>query len=136
MPVSQNKVVTPQGLMAGNALCTAAKVDLTIAAGAVKLATAGPNGALLFLVTATPRTTVTATQLQLYRSDDAGVTLSVFRLKAMSAYTLAATTDTPATDFGFSESSPLRLAPNQEIWAATGVAFAPGIMFDASWENL
>lgn len=136
MAVSQNKVVTPQALNTGNALCTAAKTDLTNNVGAVKILTAGPNGALLFSLIATPRMTVTATQLQAYRSRDAGATLQLFKLKTMSAYTLAATTDTPPTDFGYGETAPLRFAANEEVWVATGVAFASGIMFDGTMENL
>jgi hypothetical protein len=136
MAVSQNKVVTAQGLNTGNALCTAAKTDLSVIAGAVKLFTAGPNGAVLYSAKAEPRVTVTATQLQLYRSRDAGVTLNLMNLTTMAAYTLAATTSPPITDFLYSEANPLRLAANEEIWAAIGVAFAGGIMFDATGENL
>lgn len=136
MAVSQNKVVTPQALNTGNALCTTAKTDLTTNANAVKLLTAGPNGALLFSIIASPRMTVTATQLQAYRSRDGGVTLNLFKLKTMSAYTLAATTDTPPTDFGFGETAPLRFAANEEVWVGVGVSFASGIMFDGTMENL
>lgn len=136
MAVSQNKVVTAQGLVSGNALCVAAKNTYNDAVNAVRLFVAGPNGAVLYKVTAEPRMTVTDVQLQLYRSRDAGVTLNLLNLVKMLAYTMAGTTAPPQTDFLYSEAAPLRLAAGEEIWAATGVGFATGIMFDASGENL
>jgi hypothetical protein len=136
MAVSQNKVVTSQSLASGQAVCTLAKTTYNDAVGAVKIATAGPNGGVLYSLKAEPRMTVTVTQLQAYRSSDGGVTLSLFNLVTMAAYTMAATTAPGITDFGYSETAPLRLAPNEQIWVATGVAFTTGIEFDATWENL
>src|SRR5262252_2198968 len=107
MAVTQNKAVTPQSLASGQAICTAAKTTYNDAANAVK---AGPNGALVFSLKAIPRMTVTACQLQAYRSPDNGVTLNFFNSLLMNAYTMAQTTAAPVSDFGYSESIPLRLA--------------------------
>jgi hypothetical protein len=136
MAVSQNKVVTAQGLNTGNALCVAAKTTYGDAVNAVKLFTAGPNGAIVYSIKAEPRVTVTAVQLQLYRSRDAGVTLQLINLVVMPAYTLAATTAPGIIDLGYAEGAPLRMAAAEELYAATGVAFAAGVMFDATGENL
>lgn len=136
MPVAQNKVVTAQGLNTGQAVCTAAKSTYNDAANAVLLYTAGANGSVVYSVRALPRATVTATQLQLYRSSDAGVTLLLFDLALMAAYTMAQTTSTPKNDFGYTETAPLRLEAGERIYAAIGVALAGGIVFDAMGEDL
>lgn len=137
MPVSQNKVVTSQALDDWLAICTTAKTTLNDAVNAVRLGVAGINGAIVYSLRAMPRMTVTAVQLQLYKSKDAGVTLVLVDLAAMAAYTLAATT-APATeaDFGFSEAAPFRMAPNEELWVGIGVTFASGIAFNATVEQL
>lgn len=138
MPVSQNKVVTAQALQSGQAICTAAKSTYNDAANAVLLATMGANGGVLYSLKAVPRATVTATQLQAYRSSDGGVTLNLFDMAVMSAYTMAQTTapTPPKTDFGYAEATPLRLKANERIYVAIGVALAGGIVFDATWEDL
>lgn len=138
MPVSQNKVVTPQGLLTGTAICTAAKTTYNDATGAVLLVTAGANGALIFSIRAVPRMTVSAVQLQLYSSTDGGVTLNLINFALMPAYTMGQTTvPSPVqADFGYTESIPLRLAANERLYVATGVAFATGIAFEATGENL
>lgn len=138
MPVSQNKVVTSQSLNTGQAICTAAKTTYGDVTNAVLLATAGVNGSVFYSVKAIPRATVTATQLQLYRSSDGGVTLMLFDLALMAAYTMAQTTaPVPAkTDFGYSETVPLRLKANERLYAGIGVALASGIVFDAQGEDL
>lgn len=138
MPVSQNKVVTSQALQSGQAVCTAAKTTYNDAANAVLLVTAGANGAVLYSLRAIARATVTATQLQAYRSSDGGVTLQLFDMALMAAYVMAQTT-VPApikTDFGYTETAPLRLKPAERIYAAIGVALAGGVVFDATWEDL
>lgn len=136
MPASQNKVVTAQALKSGQAICTTAKTTYNDAVNAVKLATAGANGAVLYSLRAEPRMTVTACQLQAYRSADNGVTLNLFDLAVMGAYTMAATTAPTKSDFGYTETAPLRLLANEQIWVGVGVSFATGIAFDATWEDL
>lgn len=135
MAVSQNKVVTPQGLASGQAVCVAAKTTYNDLVNAVKAFTAGPNGALIFGIKAIPRMTVTAVQLMAFRSPD-GVVANFFNSALMAAYTMAATTQAPTTDFGYGENTPLRLAPNEQLWVATAVAFTTGVAFDVTAENL
>jgi hypothetical protein len=138
MAVSQNKVVTSQALNTGQAVCTAAKTTYNDAANAVLLLTAGANGCVVYAIRAIPRATVTVTQLQLYRSSDGGVTLNLFDLALMAAYTMAQTTAPvpPNTDFLYTEAAPLRLKPAERIYCAAGVALAGGIVFDAMGEDL
>ena len=138
MAVAQNKVVTPQGLAAGQAILTTAKTTYNDLVNAVKGFTAGPNGALVFSIKGVPRMTVTACQLQAYRSTDNGATGVLFNLALMAAYTMAATTvpNPVQTDFGYSEAAPLRLGPNEQLWFGAGVSFATGIAVDVIAENL
>lgn len=136
MAVTQNKAVTSQALRSGQGIAVAAKVTYNDAANAVRCFIAGPNGSVVYSLKALPRVTVTAVQLQAYRSPDAGVTLNFFDAALMNAYTMAPTTAPPKTDFGYSESVPLRLKANEEIWVATGVAFAGGVLFDCTAEDL
>jgi hypothetical protein len=138
MAVQQNKVVTAQAINTGQAICTAAKTTYNDAANAVKLFTGGPNGSVVYAVKAIPRATVALTQLQLYRSADNGVTLLLIDLAVMNGYVMAQTTAPapPKTDFGYSESLPLRVDATEQLWAAIGVALAGGIVFDAQGEDL
>jgi hypothetical protein len=136
MAVTQNKAVTAQGLKTKNALCTAAKVTYNDAANAVKLMDAGPNGSILYKLVAIPRMTVTACQLQLYRSPDAGVTLNLIETQLMGAYTMSQITQAPQTAFSMSETAGLRLAIGDSLYVATGVAFTTGVMFDGAAEDL
>src|SRR3954470_6867172 len=117
MPAQQNKVVTAQALVASQRTATVGKTTLGDAANAVLLYKAGANGGVIYSIKALPLGTVAATQCQLYRSLNGATSLNLFALAVMAAYTLAATTAPPSTDFGYSESVPLRLAPLEEIWA-------------------
>lgn len=134
MAVTPNSIVTPQAPRSGTAVCTNANTTYSDApANAVKLATAGPNGARVTRVSAIPRGTVTPTQLQLYRSADGGTTKRLFRSALMAAHSMSATAETPIVDFGYADENPLLLGPGEELWCAAGVAAAAGICFTAEW---
>ncbi|HET9160633.1 MAG TPA: hypothetical protein VFN88_08475 [Caulobacteraceae bacterium] len=136
MAVTPNNIITPQAVKTANAVTTAAKTTYGDSTNAVKIVTPGPNGAALYGLRAVPRATVTATQLQLYRSPDNGTTMYLIGSALMAAYTMAQTTAAPATDFGYSETAPLRLGPTDTLWVGAGVALAGGISFDAQYEDL
>jgi len=128
-----NSVVTTQSVRVEQCVCTAAKTTYDDAANAVKLFTAGASGSLLKSVSAIPRATFTATQLMLFLSKDGGTTLILLPYnKVTGAQSVAATTAIPAYDLGVSG---LRLSPNDEIYAAIGVALAGGIAFTAEGED-
>lgn len=118
------------------AVCTAAKTTMADTTNAVLLVTAGANGSLITTLTAIPRATVTATQCQLYLSNDGGTTLNLVQTMLMPAYTLAQTTANVGVDFGFSDYAPLRLGPNDRLYVAIGVALAGGTVFRAAIQDL
>lgn len=135
MAVSQNLVVTTQAVKTAQAICTAAKTTYNDNTNAVALLTAGANGAIVYSVKAVPRATVTATQCQLFRTPD-GTTLYFENAATMPAYTMANTTSPTVTDFGYSETIPLRLAANERLMVGAAVALAGGIVFSAQYEDL
>ena len=115
----------------GTAEATAASVITTSApTNTLLIATAGADGALLTSLTAMPRATVTASGLYLFISQDSGTTKMLVESVLMEAHTVAATTAIPVTDFtNISETTPIRLEAGDELYVATGVALAGGIVF-------
>jgi hypothetical protein len=106
--------------------------------GAVAVATAGANGAVVTRLTAMPRATVAASSLVLFLVKASAPT--VFNLidsELMPAYTLMATTAIPETAFGnISNDMPLRLEAGDILYVGSQVALAAGIVFTAQWGNL
>lgn len=129
--------VFPQGLAIGQCICTAAKTTYNDTANTVLLFTAGPNGSDVERIGAMPRGTVSATQLQIYRSPDAGVTMYLVGSALMPAYTMTQTSEVPATLLRHFDSStlgpenPLHLEAGERLYAAIGVALAAGVVFHA-----
>lgn len=95
-----------------------------------QLARTSANGARITRLTALARATNTATELQLYVSNDGGTTKRLIRSVLMAAYTVAQTTGQTATDFGYSDSSPLILSASETLYVAIGVTNT-GIVFRA-----
>ena len=135
MTVTANSIVTPQAPKASGGVCTTANTTYTDSpTNTVVIATAGANGGRLTRISAVPRATVTATQLQLYRdSDGTGTVKRLFDTALVAAYTMAQTTEAPTTDFGYSEDNALILAAGEKVYAAIGVSVANGIAFTAEW---
>jgi hypothetical protein len=126
-----NAIVTPQRPKTGTGVATTANTNYTdTPTNTVAVYTAGPNGARITKLSAMSRATVTATELQLFRSLDAGTTRRFFRSKLMPAYTVAATTEQTAVDFAYSDANPLILGPNEVLYGAIGVT-QTGIVFTA-----
>ena len=111
----------------------AASIATDAPANTVLLFTAGADGAILTSLSAMPRATVTASDLVLFMSKDAGTTKRLIDSKLMTAYTVAATTATPVTMFGYSESSPMRLQAGDALYVGSQVALAGGIVFEAQY---
>jgi hypothetical protein len=88
------------------------------------------NGARISRLTALARATNTATELQLYVSPDGGATKRFIKSVLLAAYTVAATTAQTGGDFGYTDSSPLLLAPNETLYVGISVSNT-GIVFDA-----
>lgn len=123
----------------GSNVATAALGGLATDAvtGAVLIATAGADGALVTRVTAMPRGTVTATSLRLFVVKAA--TSAIYRpldSELMTAYTNAATTATPETNFGnIALDSPLRLEAGDKLYAGIEVALPAGVVFFCEWAD-
>lgn len=136
MSTTPNSIVTPQTMQSAWAVVTAAKSTYADNVNAVRLLPSAsvPNGALVKRLFAIPRATVSANQLQVYRSPDMGSTLGYADSALMAAYTMSATTATPKTDFGYSDAAPLRVKAGEELWCASAVALSAGIVFVVEYE--
>ena len=95
-----------------------------------QLARTSANGVRITRLTALARATVTATELQLYVSNDGGTTKRLIRSILMSAYTVAQTTGQTAVDMGYSDSSPPILLASETLYVGIGVTNT-GIVFRA-----
>jgi hypothetical protein len=95
-----------------------------------QLARTSANGARITRLTALARATATATELQLYVSNDGGTTKRLIRSILMAAYTVAQTTGQTAVDMGYSDSAPLILGASDTLYVGIGVTNT-GIVFRA-----
>ena len=95
-----------------------------------QLARTSNNGVRITRLTALARATNTATELQLYVSNDGGTTKRLIRSILMAAYTVAQTTGQTAVDMGYSDSSPLVLMASETLYVGIGVSNT-GIVFRA-----
>ena len=115
------------------AVCTAAKTTYSDNTNAVLFDTAASMGTAYSHIAATPRATVTVTQLQLYKC--VGSTYSLIATALMGAYTMTQTTQPPITAFThcdgtpLSESNPLKIEFGASLYVGIGVALAAGIVF-------
>lgn len=100
------------------------------------LFTADINGAIMTRARAMPRATVTAASVDLFLSNDGGTTKRLFDSELMAAYTFAASTAKPDTQFqNYSEQSPFRLGAGDQVYCGSEVALAAGIVFVAEYTN-
>ncbi len=53
----------------------------------------------------------------------------------MGAHTLAAGTEIPLSDFGYTIEKPLRLEADEQLLVGMGVALAAGVAFSSEWGN-
>jgi hypothetical protein len=134
MPGTANSIITPQTPRSNTVVCTTANTTYgSSPTNTQKIVTAGANGARLTKLRAIPQATLTATQLQEFRSLDAGVTKRFTNSALMAAYSMAQTTAVPATDFGYSDDNPKILSANEELHVAVGVTGT--ITFEAEWQD-
>jgi hypothetical protein len=131
MPVTPNKVVTPQTPRSSSAVAASANSSYgDTPSNTVVIFTAGVNGARVSRITALARASVAATELQLYRDHDGtGTVRRFFRSRLMAAYVVSQSTGQDVVDFGYSDANPLLLAAGEKIYAAIGVSLASGIVF-------
>jgi hypothetical protein len=131
MPVTQNKVVTPQTPRSSSGVVTAANSTYgDTPTNTAVIFTAGPNGARVSRISAVARASIGATELQLFRDHDGlGTVRRFLESKTLPALTVAQTAGQAPVDFGYSDAKPLILAPNEKLYGASGVALAAGIVF-------
>ena len=134
MAAEPNAFISPQSVRAATAITTAAETSYHApGAGAVKLATFGPNGARVTRLRSRPRANATAMGLHLYLSTDAGVTKVLIDSALLNAHNPAATTKIPETDWLYSDVNPLILPANAELWISQAVLLANGIAHEIEW---
>lgn len=137
MPGTANSIITPQTPKSSSQqnLFTANTTFGTTPTNTILLVTAGSAGARLTKLRAMPQATVTATQLQEFRSTDTGVTqrVSGFALGAPGGYTMAGSTLPPIADFGYSDDNPKLLQANERLYVAVGVTGSWS--FEAEWAD-
>lgn len=138
MAGTANSIITPQTPKSNHivqSFTATTTPGSTTPANTVPLVTAGANGARLTKLRAQPVATVTVTQLQEFRSLDAGTTKKWVNsaLGATSGYTLAATTLPPIADFGYSDDNPLILGAGEQIYV--GAAVTGSWSFEAEWAD-
>jgi hypothetical protein len=139
MAVTPNSIITAQGIKSAAVTVSVANTTLTDApTNTILLLTAGAQGSIVYGLTAEARATIADAKLQLFRSADAGVTKRFMRSRRMSAYTMANDTAQTETDFGFSETIPLRLQAGDSLYVGASVVpgGAAGIVFDVQYEDL
>ena len=137
MAAVANSHIRPQSWRTENAVCTAAKTTYSNSTNAVKLLDADADGSWVTDLYAMPRDTVTANQLQVYRSPDDGTTMYLVDSALMGAYTMAQTTAVPVTELTkATEAEPLKLDNGESLWVGVGVALAAGIVFTAKVGDL
>jgi hypothetical protein len=137
MTVTPNAVITAQAVQTAQAVVTSAKITYTDNANSVLLLTAGPNGSIVYGVTALPQGALASTtKVMLFRSQD-GILLSYIRSVLVNAYaTDAAATIPTIADIGFTEASPLRLKAGDKLFVGVFAAAANGIAIDCQYEDL
>ncbi len=136
MAVTANSIITPQGVQTAQAACTAAKTTYTDATNAVLLLTAGANGGVLYGMSARPRgTTGGGGRVDVFTSLN-GATLAFINSANFAAYTQSTTAAPVPSDLGYTETTPRRLAPLEQIWVATSIAPTNAVVVDAQYENL
>lgn len=136
MAVSQNKIVSAQGVQTGQATCTAAKTTYGDNTNAVLLFTAGAQGGVLYGLSGIAKgTTGAAGRLDMFSSLN-GTTLTFLNSVNFVSYTQSTGSAPLRNLMDISESAPRRLAPFEQIWVSTSIAATAGYAVDAQYENL
>lgn len=104
--------------------------------GAVLVATAGADGAILTRLFAIPRGAASANSAVLFLSKDQGTTMRLIDSEALPNYSVSPSTAIPETNFSnYSENTPLRLEAGDRLYVAIQSALAAGFVFRAEWTD-
>ena len=93
-----------------------AHITLLSLTGLTLLLTAGASGAVVTEISCRPGATIAACPAYLYRSTDSGVTVAPVRSRTIAAGTVSTSLAPADTDFGYSESAPLRLRASERLY--------------------
>lgn len=134
MPTA-NSIISPQTPRSAVALTTAAGgTDFSSTAVAtVLLATMGASGGRVTALKSMARATIAAMSAALYSSTDLGVTKLLIRSITLAVDTVSATDAPTVQDWGFSETSPMMVGANVQLYVQTGVILAAGIAHSIEW---
>lgn len=136
MSVTPNSVIMAQAVQTAQAHLTAAKTTYTDATNAVLLFTAGPNGGVLYGMTAVaPGSNGGGGRVDVFSSAN-GILLHFIRSVNFASYAQSTTAAPTLNDMGWTETAGRRLAPNEQIWVSTSIAATAGMDVDAQYENL
>jgi hypothetical protein len=129
VPVTSNRVVTPQTPRSSSGVATAANSNYSdTPTNTVVIFTAGVNGARVSRLTAVSRQSTGATELQLFRDGDGSGTARRFVMsRTLPALTVSQAAGQTPVDFGFSDANPMILAANEKLYGAIGVG--GGVVF-------
>lgn len=138
MAEANNLPIYAQNQKTADAAPTAAVGNPTSDAptGTVVLLTAGEKGAIVTRLSVIPRATLAANVgAMLFVSRDTGTTKRLKDAETIPAQTVNVVTGGPAeTNFvNYSEDTPLRLAPNEQLWV--GVGTISNVVFNAEYTN-
>ena len=139
IPNAQDPVYPQKPKMAA-CVTTAVKTTYNDTANAVLLLTAGEHGCEVTCLGATPRATVTATQIQYYVMFDGDTAPYLLGTELMAAWPVAPTTQTPTTYLTqggskLSDTNVIRLPPLAKLYAAQSVASSAGIVHVAQYRD-
>lgn len=124
---------TPKSAAANIATAQATFPPTTTPSNTVLVVTAGTNGGRLTRLIAVPQESVTANNVQAYRSTNSGTSKWFFASVTGGSDTVSATDGPTVLDFGYSEDNPLILAGGEQIYCATGIA--KSYNFIAEWAD-
>jgi len=134
MAVTPNNIITPQTPNAATVRHATANTTFTAnPTTPTLLMTAGANGARVTRLVAIPNETIADTQLQVFRSTDAGTTIILFDSAKALAYTYATGTEATTTDFAYTDLNPIIMKANERLYVANGIA--KSISYTAEWQD-
>lgn len=109
---------------------TATNINTDAPTNTVLLVKAGAKGGVIPRLRAMPRATCTDTSLLLYQSRDNGVTQRLIDSEKMVGQTVATNAAVNETVFAnYGESTPLKLGPNEALYAGSQAGLTAGIVF-------
>jgi hypothetical protein len=126
MPAVQNKLITPQVIIAASATSPLTATTETGGGATPTLVyTAPTDGARITRMEVTHKGTNVASKPLWFTSPD-GTTFTLVRSKIVAAYTTSVSVENPIIDFAYTEALPLFLKGGERLYLGTYAAIAAG----------